>query len=258
MKLIPLSRAFGYRYVLVDSEHVEPVEKMGWPELRYRPHLARYGDAEIIVVVRDRELSNVKESGMELDWSCTRSRSARAGGDFAPLVTTATDGENGGWFRTNLTEGANYWSAFYLPMLAHSAPARPTCGRPSLATTCATTCPWRGECRHGCLEHPLAAPGKGFTEWTGFEAQRDTLERYAEISARLHRLGERAAAESPDDAGLGGALEEARRACSRAETSCNIYWGEAWVDRADADLEGALLALEDAEHHCRRAGKSLK
>jgi hypothetical protein len=31
-------------------------------------------------------------------------------------VTTATDGENGGWFR-NVTEGANYWSAFYLPML---------------------------------------------------------------------------------------------------------------------------------------------
>ncbi len=68
MELIPLLKRLGYRYVLVDSDHVEPVTPMSWQVLRYRPHIARYGDDEIIVVVRDRELSDAQESGMELGW----------------------------------------------------------------------------------------------------------------------------------------------------------------------------------------------
>jgi hypothetical protein len=89
---------------------------MTWPELRYRPHIARHGGEEIVVVVRDRELSDAQESGMELDWFLAEVAERTRWCDFEPLVTTATDGENGGWFR-NVTEGANYWSAFYLPWL---------------------------------------------------------------------------------------------------------------------------------------------
>src|SRR5690242_13204791 len=33
MELIPLLRRYGYRYVLVDSEHVEPVTPMSWEVL---------------------------------------------------------------------------------------------------------------------------------------------------------------------------------------------------------------------------------
>ncbi len=29
----------------------------------------------------------------------------------------------------------------------------------------------------------------------------------------------------------------------RAETSCNLYWGEDWVPRAEADLEASRAAL---------------
>jgi alpha-amylase/alpha-mannosidase (GH57 family) len=67
MELIPALKRRGYRYVLVDSDHVEPVGPMSWAELRYRPHIARFGGEEIIVVVRDRELSDAQESGMEAD-----------------------------------------------------------------------------------------------------------------------------------------------------------------------------------------------
>jgi alpha-amylase/alpha-mannosidase (GH57 family) len=63
MELIPLLRRLGYRYVLVDSEHVEPVGSMRWEQLRYRPHVARYGGEEFVVVVRDRELSDAQEDG---------------------------------------------------------------------------------------------------------------------------------------------------------------------------------------------------
>ena len=60
MELIPLLKRLGYRYVLVDSRHVEPLQPMSWQEIRYRPHLARFQNEEIIVIVRDRELSDAQ------------------------------------------------------------------------------------------------------------------------------------------------------------------------------------------------------
>src|SRR5690606_27273883 len=109
MSLIPLLKRLGYRYLLVDSEHVEPLAPMRWEELRYRPDVAAFEGESMTVVVRDRELSDAQEAGMELSWferevSC-RTRFC----DFPALVTTATDGDNGGWFR-NTTPGANFWT----------------------------------------------------------------------------------------------------------------------------------------------------
>lgn len=245
MELIPLLRAFGYSYVLVDSEHVEPVDDMDWSELRYRPHVARHGDDEITVVVRDRELSDAQESGMDLDWFLHEVEERTRWCDFEPLVTTATDGENGGWFR-NVTEGANFWSALYRPMLdrirAGDTELRPTFISDYL----------RDHGAHGEVRVNTGAwntgwhHGKGFTQWTGSEAQRATLASYAETSAMLHALAARAA-EAADQGALDAVLEEARWRLLRAETSCNIYWGEAWVDRAEADLQASRQALADAE-----------
>jgi hypothetical protein len=59
----PLAAAAGYRFVLVDSEHVRPVGRCAGTELRYRPHIARFGGEEIIVIVRDRDLSDAQETG---------------------------------------------------------------------------------------------------------------------------------------------------------------------------------------------------
>jgi 4-alpha-glucanotransferase len=57
MELIPLLKRAGYRYALVDSAYLEPQSPMRWEELRYRPHLARCGSQEFVIVVRDREHS---------------------------------------------------------------------------------------------------------------------------------------------------------------------------------------------------------
>lgn len=340
MELIPLLRRFGYRYVLVDSEHVEPLEPMSWQALRYRPHIARHDGAEIIVVVRDRELSDAQESGMDPDWFVNEVAERTRWCDFAPLVTTATDGENGGWFR-NVTDGANYWSAFHRPLLdrirAGRADLRPTFIHDYLDQHGAhgevrvATGAWNTGWHHG----------KGFTQWTGSQTQRDVIDRYAQVSQRLHtwldrsagRAAERAAAEaltasatadqdptatsapapaagpslreaSPpataaateaiappasEDAnapapvdgpppvtaptrgqsagqpvaldasaalsaavqtmpsGLPQRLEDAQWHLLRAETSCNIFWGEAWCDRATADLEIAESVLDELD-----------
>ena len=92
MEMIPLLRRLGYRFVLVDSEHVQPVGTLGWEELRYRPHVARFGGEEIIVIVRDRDLSNAQESGMELEWFDREVRERTKNCDFTPFAMTCTDG----------------------------------------------------------------------------------------------------------------------------------------------------------------------
>ena len=166
MDMIPLLRAHGFRYVMVDSEQVEAVSPMSWQELRYRPHIARHGKDEIIVVVRDRDLSNAQESGMEVDWFLNEVAERTKWCDFPPLVTTATDGENGGWFR-NTTEGANFWSAFYLPLLE-----RVRAGQAGVSPTFISDY-LKVHGAHGeVLVHTGAwntggHDGSGFVQWTG-------------------------------------------------------------------------------------------
>jgi alpha-amylase/alpha-mannosidase (GH57 family) len=220
------------------------VDEMSWQELRYRPHVARYGDDEIIVVVRDRELSDAQESGMELGWFLNEVAERTRWCDFPPLVTTCTDGENGGWFR-NVTEGANFWSAFYLPLL-EQVRAGDAGIAPTFITEYLNVYGAQGEVRVNTGAWNTGwHHGKGFTQWTGSEAQKQTLLRYTELSDALTQATTRAAETAPDDAGLRAALEEARWHLLRAETSCNIFWGEAWVDRADADLEAAEEVLRE-------------
>jgi len=244
MELIPLLARFGYRYVLVDSEHVEPVTPMRWDELRYRPHVARQDGDEIIVVVRDRELSDAQEAGMEYEWFrrevCARTRWC----DFPPLVTTCTDGENGGWFRNTNME-SNFWGAFYRELLARETeePAiRPAFIHEYLAQHGA----------HGEVRIRSGAwntgwhHGRDFTQWTGSVAQREALARVAGVSQAIHdtrwAIGER----FPHDGELWREIEDAMWHLLRAETSCNFYWGEAWVGRCHHDLDRAQVSLDRA------------
>jgi len=228
MELIPLIRQLGYRYVLADANHVEPVTPMRWDELRYQPHTARYGGAEITVVVRDRELSDAQESGMDLGWFTGEVLARTRHCDFTPLVTTCTDGDNGGWFR-NATREANFWGAFYQPFLDQVRAGRSGGIRPVFIHEYLAAHPPRGEVRI----RPGAwntgwHDGTGFTQWTGSAAQRDALTRISHVSRQLHDAGEPA---------------DACRHLLRAETSCNFYWGEAWVPRCHADLDRALALL---------------
>jgi alpha-amylase/alpha-mannosidase (GH57 family) len=231
MELIPHLRRMGYRYVVVDSEHVRPVGSMRWEELLYRPHIARHDGAEIIVVVRDRDLSNAQESGMEIDWFQAEVRARTRYCDFRPLVTTATDGENGGWFRNT---GHNFWSVFYRPLLdrvrRHEAGVAPTFIDDHLNRYGV----------HGEVTVDTGAwntgwhDGNGFVQWTGSQAQRDALDRVARLSEEIHVRRARTA----------HASDEAYWHLLRAQTSCNFFWGEAWLDRCARDLDEAAGLLQ--------------
>ena len=89
--------------------------------------------------------------------------------------------------------------------------------------------------------------GSGFTQWTGSARQRQALERMTELSKRIHDARWRAGEMGMQERNVQGWLEEALWHLLRAETSCNIYWGEAWVDRAEVDLEEAEQALIRAQ-----------
>jgi len=238
MELVPVLRRHGFQWVVVDSEHVEPLDPMSWEEIRYRPHVVEHAGESLVVVVRDRELSAAQGSGMEVEWFESEVAARTRYCDFPPLVTTCTDGDNGGWFR-NPSARRNFWHAFYTPLLdrcrAGATRIRPTFIQEYLDRFGA----------HGRVRVRTAAwntgwhDGQGFVQWTGSEAQRQALRRVGEVSGRLHAAASagRSLAE----------LEPAYHRILRAETSCNFFWGEAWVDRCHRDLDAAAEGLAQLE-----------
>lgn len=248
MELIPTLKRFGYRYVCVDSKYVEPVEgtEMSWDELRYRPHIARYGGEEIVVVVRDRELSDAQLSGMDAGWFMQEVHQRTQHCGFPPLVLTATDGDNGGWFR-NTSDKGNFWQVFYRELLERvrrgETEIEPIFIHDYLdrygahGEVTVKTGAWNTGWHHG----------EGFVQWTGSDDQKAGLARIHQVSADFHGIRERVSrAAAPPPGSLQHHLHEAHWLLLRAETSCNLYWGEEWVPRLHADLDGAAWHLEQA------------
>ncbi|MFA5137940.1 MAG: glycoside hydrolase family 57 [Elusimicrobiota bacterium] len=243
MEMIPLLKRLGYRYVLVDSKHVEPLEPMSWEEVRYRPHVARHGGEEIIVVVRDRELSDAQEAGMDWGWFAQEVNARTRNCGFPPLVTTCSDGDNGGWFR-NVSGKGNFWGHFFREYLDRIR-ARECNIHPVFITEYLD--------RHGAKGRVKVNSGAwntgwhhgaGFVQWTGSARQKEALGRVSQVSGQLHRLERRVADHDPSQRRL---LNEATWRLLRAETSCNFFWGEAWVDRCHDDLNAADGCLRELE-----------
>ena len=65
---------------------------------------------------RDRDLSNAQLSGLDPGWFQHEILERTKWCDFPALVTTWTDGENGGWFRATQIE-SGFWGFFYRPIL---------------------------------------------------------------------------------------------------------------------------------------------
>src|SRR4030095_17079635 len=227
MELIPTLKRLGYQYVLVDSRYIEPITPMRWEEIRYRPHIARYGGEEIVVIVRDRELSDAQEAGMDAGWFIYEVHERTKSCEFPPLVTACSDGDNGGWFRNTSSKG-NFWGSFYHPLLElvrrGETEVRPTFiddyikqhgahGQISVQTRAWNT-GWHN--------------GAGFTQWTGSQTQQDALRRVAETSQALHASRQRNQDSAANHPELQRLLSDAQWRLLRAETSCNFFWGEAW------------------------------
>jgi hypothetical protein len=155
-------------------------------------------------------------------------------------VTTCTDGENGGWFR-NTSNEVNFWGSFYRELLEEAR--KDSLVRPSFIKDYLDQ-----HGAHGEVKVKTGAwntgwhHGRDFLQWTGSQAQKDSLERVKAVSAEVHEsLAEAAVRELGEQERR--ELEDAHWRLLRAETSCNFYWGEDWVNRCHADLDAAEATL---------------
>jgi alpha-amylase/alpha-mannosidase (GH57 family) len=246
MEMIPALARSGYRYVIIDSVHVKPRRATTAEEAIYRLHPAEYRGATITVIPRDRDLSNAQESGLNPAWFAGEVARKTAAASKCSLVTTWTDGENGGWFRQTHEDGG-FWGYFFAPYMervrAGEMPIRPA----SIEEFAAANPP------NGAVEVRTGAwnvgttSGYDFSQWAGSSTQRQALEEIW----RLRRLfGELNGAQKngPPDA-LARKLDQAREAILKAETSCYLFWGESWVPKLYEQTAVARRILDEIRSH---------
>jgi alpha-amylase/alpha-mannosidase (GH57 family) len=248
MEMIPMLQQHGYKYVLVDSIFIKPKREMRWEELRYRPYLARYGGAQIIVVPRDRELSNAQLSGADPGWFQHEVYERTKWCNFPALVTTWTDGENGGWFRTSHVE-AGFWGFFYKPLLDRARAG--TLGfQPIHISDYLHRFPPTEEVEvHRGAWNTEHHWGGDFTQWTGSLLQKkgwDETRRASDYYWQVKRTFDQNQTVLPNGDEVRQLVVRAYDRLLCAETSCNFYWGSRWVHRTFDDLEQTYYLLDSA------------
>ncbi len=248
MEMIPMLKRHGYRYVLVDAWYIKPKRQMRWEEIRYRPYIARYEGEEIIVVPRDRELSDAQESGLDPGWFQHEVFERTKWCDFPALVTTWTDGENGGWFRTTHIE-SGFWGYFYHTLLKRYRDG--TLGfTPIHISEYLDRFPPEEEVEvHRGAWNTGHHWGGDFKQWTGSLLQRRGWDEIRNASAYYQKAKKRFdnyQAEASDPGDIRQLIIDAYDHILVAETSCNFYWGSSWVSRSFDHIEQAYHLLDTA------------
>jgi 4-alpha-glucanotransferase len=241
MAMIPALVEAGYEYVVVDGVHVRPED--GISDV-FRPYLACHEGICISVVPRDREVSDAQANRFDASWfrdevCCRVAGSPRP--DEKRLVTTWSDGENGGWFR-QIHEPSGFFGRFFAPYMdqvrAGTYPMTPVCLSDYLGQVSPTayTQVQTGAWNIG------SASGHDLSQWAGSALQRDAVAEVEALSVRYWELVRRL----PDQA-QADALSQARRLILEAETSCFLFWGDSWMPLFHARTHEATIALDRVE-----------
>ena len=248
MEMIPVLKRYGYKYVLVDCWYIKPKREMRWEELRYRPHIARYDGHEIIIVPRDRELSSAQQSGVDPGWFQHEVHEKTKWCDFPALVTTWTDGDNGGWFRTVHIQ-SGFWGYFYRAILDRYREGSLGFTPIHISDYLEMYPPheevevYRGAWNTG---HHW---GGDFLQWSGSLIQKKGLEelwRCSDYYQKVKRMFDQRYYELNNPEEVRQFIIDGYDHLLIAETSCNFYWGSAWVHRAFNDLEKAYSLFDTA------------
>jgi len=238
MEMIPALRAAGYEYVVVDHVHVQPVEKDG-PIDPFVPYKAKFNDAEIIIIPRHRDLSNAQESGLNPQWFTGEVTRLLAGGKRpAPLVTTWSDGENGGWFR-QMDENSGFWGYFFAPLMdmvkAKTIPIVPV----KMSEYIKKFPPQKYATVRTGAWNVGSTSGYDFSQWAGSSTQKQAIDALFAVSKKYWELKTQKL--SPEKARR---LAQARRIILDAETSCYLFWGEMWLPKVYERINAAKAFLE--------------
>lgn len=243
MEMIPALVRAGYDYAIVDGVHVRPED--GVNDV-FRPYVVCHEGAYLTIVPRDRDVSNAQARGLnprrlrdELSWRATVSPRP----DEARLVTTWSDGENGDWFR-QMHESAGFFGHFFAPYMEQ-------CRGGDSAIVPVKLSDYLDQQRpvaHARVQTGSWNVGSSTDEdlapWIGSESQRRAIDQVRRLSERYWSL----CRIRPDAARFAGeALTCARHQILEAETSCFLYWGEAWLPHLQARTQPAAAALDKAE-----------
>jgi alpha-amylase/alpha-mannosidase (GH57 family) len=230
MEMIPTLCETGFEYVIVDGVHVKSIrEDLSREEIMYKPHLAEYDSSEIIIIPRDRDISNAQESGLDLNWFEDEALHKTEKCEGNCLVTTWSDGENGGWFR-QMHEPSGFWGHFFAPYMEKVRKGDYPITPIKISTYIEENPPeTHVEVRTGAW-NVGSTSGYDFSQWKGSEKQRKGIEELWETSREYHKLGRR--------------IPEVEEHILRAETSCNLFWGDSWVHRTYEDTKEAKRLME--------------
>lgn len=244
MEMVPALVKAGYEYVVVDGVHVQPAD--GLPDI-YRPYDATYDDHTIVVIPRDRDISNAQESGLDPAWFSQEAQSKILNSprpDAAQrLVTTWSDGENGGWFR-QMAEESGFFGHFYTPFLEQvrsgGTPIHPV----SLSNYIREHPPTENAHVRTGAWNIGSTSGFDFSQWAGSESQKAAVETIRQASARYWNLAQ-SGQSLPGEAE--NALNQARELILEGETSCYLFWGDSWIPQLYERTRPAEALLTQAE-----------
>jgi alpha-amylase/alpha-mannosidase (GH57 family) len=254
-KIIPTLAKLGIKWTVVDGPHILNANRDGNRyELLYRPHYVEYDGQKIIVIPRDRDISNAQQSGYNPVWLRSQIEQRvqpHNSGDF--LLTVATDGENG-WFRHS-GENAGFWGWFFEP-LAHLLEKDPDFKFIELTTiddyldehppqdTVAV--------EDGSWNVPDTSDDGRFLKWTEGDHRQKIWTHILETSRLVHEIDEKAKALSndcPPEAKT--AIQRAWRWLLLAESSDNFWWGsQDWLNRSTTSSFKAREAVKEASNLC--------
>jgi len=227
MEMIPYLVEAGYEYVIVDHVHVRAKKSDAAVDC-YRPYYACYDKARITIIPRQRDLSNAQESGLNPGWFLDELGHKLNGipaKGTTRLVTTWSDGENGGWFR-QLDERSGFFGYFFAP-LVDKIMKKETGLQFCKLSDYIKKCPPQQEAVVNTGAWNVASTsGYDFAQWNGSESQKKAIKALFDVSRRYWELRDRKmTADKKKD------LARARQLILDAETSCYLFWGEAWLPK---------------------------
>lgn len=250
MEMIPALVRHGYEYVIIDSVHVKPKTTLSSEDRVYRTHIAECDGARITIVPRDRDLSNAQESGLDAGWFEGEVGRKTATANRPCLMTTWSDGENGGWFR-QMDEGSGFWGHFFSPYMERvrsgQMTIRPTtlsefvAGNPPASEVDVQTGAW----------NVGTTSGYDFSQWAGSDSQRKALEEIWRLSRAFHEMRRTFPGMQPEP--VGRKLSIVREYILRAETSCYLFWGDSWIPKLYEQTRLAHRILGEIDKMSNRA-----
>ncbi|MGD8588279.1 MAG: glycoside hydrolase family 57 [Chromatiales bacterium] len=242
MEMIPALLEAGYEYVVVDSVHVQPQD--GIHDI-YRPYLACHEGHCITVIPRDRAVSNAQESGLNPSWFANEiqlkvEQSPRP--DAPRLVTTWSDGENGGWFRQT-DEDSGFFGFYFAPYMERVRRGEFPSQTVSLSSYIKQHAPRDQAHVQTGAWNVGSTSGNDFAQWAGSESQRKAVAEVVAVSQRYHRL----TGYKQTDPSIDELLQQARHTLLEGETSCYLFWGDSWIPHLYEHTREATRLLAQAE-----------